>query len=493
MATVGRQSAISLLGAGTSAAAGVLVTVLLTRGLGQSQAGLVFAATSVFLVLESLGRVGADVGLVYFLSRQRALYAAVSRGTVRVALGPVLVISSGFGIVLFLVASPLALVIGGDPSQVTYLQVLALVIPFASLSNVALGGTRGLGRMLPTVVVERFGRSVLQLVLVGVGVLVGSGTAVVLGWSASYLPAAALSLLWLRRGLRHTRVLPGSGMIGGEFWRFTVPRALGGVAQVVLQRLDIVLVAALRGPADAAVYTAATRFLVVGQLASQALSNAVQPALSRALATGDLAAAKLLYQTSTAWLVLLVWPMFLSAAVFAPEVLALFGAAYVTGAPAMVLLSLVMLLATGCGFVDVVLIMAGRTSRSLINAVAALLVNIGLNVVLIPRIGLFGAAVGWAVAILVNNLVPLVQVKRSLGLHPFGRGVCISVVMTLLLFGLLPESVRLVTDSASATLLAFALATACYPVIVYRMREALGLERLAGLVSRLRGLLTGRL
>ena len=57
------------------------------------------------------------------------------------------------------------------------------------------------------------------------------------------------------------------------FWRFTAPRALANVAQIALQRVDIVLVAALPGSAAAAIYAVAGRFVVLGQLANQAISQ----------------------------------------------------------------------------------------------------------------------------------------------------------------------------------------------------------------------------
>ena len=43
-----------------------------------------------------------------------------------------------------------------------------------------------------------------------------------------------------------------------------------------------------------------------------------------------------------------------------------------------------------------------------------------LNLILILGYGMTGAAVAWSASILLNNLLPLVQVWRLIGLHPFG-------------------------------------------------------------------------
>ena len=94
---------------------------------------------------------------------------------------------------------------------------------------------------------------------------------------------------------------------------------------------------------------------------------------------------------------------------------------YDVASDVVVILSLTMLLATACGPVDSVLLMAGRSWLSLRNSIVALAVNVGLNVVLIPLYGIRGAAIAWAVAIVVRNLLPLVQVRRHLGLWPLTR------------------------------------------------------------------------
>jgi hypothetical protein len=180
------------------------------------------------------------------------------------------------------------------------------------------------------------------------------------------------------------------------FWRFTAPRSIASVAQIIIQRLDIVLVGIMKGPVDAAIYTAATRFLVAGQLGNAAISMAAQPQLTRLFAINDRAGANTVYQVTTAWLVLLTWPIYLLAAVFGPSVLAIFGRSYHAGSTVMLILALTMLFATACGQVDVVLITTGRSTWSLVNGLLAMCVNICVDLILIPRMGITGAAVGWA-------------------------------------------------------------------------------------------------
>ena len=115
------------------------------------------------------------------------------------------------------------------------------------------------------------------------------------------------------------------------------------------------------------------------------------------------------------------WPFYLMLAGFSPLLMGVFGNGYDAGSDVVLILSLTMLLATSCGPVDAVLLMAGRSWLSLRNSVVALAVNVGLDLVLIPLDGIRGAAIAWSIAIVVRNLLPLAQVHRHLGMWPSTR------------------------------------------------------------------------
>ena len=193
--------------------------------------------------------------------------------------------------------------------------------------------------MRPNATVELIGRPLVQFALVAlVAVLLGEGE---LGWAwgVGYVPAAAVAWWWWRGLSACATPLPPEPALSREFWRFTIPRALTGVVQAASQRLDIVLVAALAGPAAAAVYAAASRFIVVGQMGNNAISLAAQPPLSLALARGDRPEVNHIYQLSTAWLMIITWPLYLMLTVFGGLLLNVFGSGYGSGGAVLLVLS----------------------------------------------------------------------------------------------------------------------------------------------------------
>lgn len=487
MPTIARGGVLNLAGAGITAVTGVLLTVVVTRTFTKSDAGIFFALTSIFLLAETIARLGSGTGLIYFTARMRSLdRPEMIRAFQRVALTPVVIAALVGGLVLGIAAPVFAGMAGGNSATVRLgVIVLAVLLPVTTLSDVLMSATRGYGTMLPTVALDKIARPLVQVGLVAAAVAGGSVAMLAGAWAAPWVGSALLAAWWLHRLGRSSPRSPAPASAPApwrEFWRFSAPRAVNSLAQLAQQRLDIVLITVLIGPAPAAVYTAATRFLVVGQQVQQAISTAAQPRLAEVLAVDDRGSARTVYQGATAWIVLICWPLYLLCAVFAGEVLAVFGHGYAAGRPVIWVLSGAMLVATGCGMVDMLLNMGGRTSWTLANSLLSLTVMVTVDVLLIPRLGILGASIGWAAAIVANNGLPLAQLLVVLRLHPFGRATLAAAALSALCFGVLPGAVSLFLpgDLLAAGVSALA-GTAVFLAVCLRRRETLGLPSLRAL------------
>jgi O-antigen/teichoic acid export membrane protein len=363
-----------------------------------------------------------------------------------------------------------------------YIRVLAIFLPLAGVYTVAIAATRGFGTMLPNALIDRIGKSAAQTGAVAVVVVAGGGaTAIAIAWGAPMLLAFAAAMLWLRVLLRevltrdrrqHQPAATPLRKLAAEFWTFTAPRGLTGVFQVTIIWVGTLMVGNLRSTADASVYTASTRYLVAGSVVNLAIIQVIGPKLAELLSGNHSARARNVYQVATSWLMTLAWPMYLTLALFAPVLLRVFGHKFAPGASSLVILSVAMVVATGIGPVDMVLLMGGGSFWNLFNVVVALILNIALSLALIPQIGIAGAAVAWAAAILFNNVAPLLEVRAFLKVHPFGRGFPVVAGSALACFGGIGLLLRL---TMGATVPAFVLyglvATTAYVALLYRMRE----------------------
>lgn len=479
-----RGGALNLVGAASAGLMGLALVFAVAHAYPQQVAGAFFATTSLFVILNAVAGLGSDAGLLRWLPRRLAHDDhGAARRTVPIALVPVVVVACLAGLVLAVAAPALAGAIGGG--QITpMLRVLAIFLPVAAAHDAVLAATRGHGTMRPTVAIEKIFRQVTQVAGVLVASLVTTSPVVLaLAWALPYLAGLVVAVLWYRRiASRLGRGPADTRALAREFWAYTTPRAVAQICQTALQRADIVLIAALASPREAAIYTAATRFMVIGQLGTQAVQQAMQPAVSRLLALEDREGTARVFSGCTTWTVALTWPVHLSVAVAAPIYLSSFGHGYAgTGQYATVILALAMLLATGTGPVDVMLLMAGRSGLSLINNGAALVVDLALNAVLIPWLGVTGAAIAWAAALATRNILPLVQVKRLFGMTPTGAGLGLAAVSAFACFGALPLVTRL-TFGTTATLAGLVLGACCYAGLLWAGRSRLALTAFAALL-----------
>lgn len=487
-----RGSVLNLAGSGVAAIATLLTTVAVTRLTSQAEAGVFFVATSFFLLASALGQLGTNTGLVYFLSGSRARGELdKAAGYMRIASRPVLVVAVLMAIVVAAVAQPLGEVFSAERSEefARHVRIMAIFIPCAAVLYLALAGTRGLGTMKVNASVDQMARPLLQLGFVAVGIMVIGPDAAPGAWAAAYLPLAIGGWWWWRRLSTRSAPQATSSRLreARPFWAFTAPRALAGLAQVAMQRLDIILVGSLAGLSAAAIYAAATRFLLLGQMAARAVSLSAQPLLGEALARGDRSDAQQLYQASTAWLVLVAWPLYLVLIVFGSEVLTVFGPGYSAGDTALLILCSAMLVATSCGMVDMVLTMAGKSLWNLGNVLLAFVVNLGLDLLLIPQIGILGAAIGWASAIVAANLVPLTQIALAFKLHPFGGATLVSMTLAAGCFAGIPLVVDALVDTRTIAIsVGLGIAVLLYLAMMFLLRRFLALDVLAKALRRRR-------
>ncbi len=475
-------------------ASGVLtfaLVLVLTNGLGATGYGAFASAMGLFTILSRASEIGADTGLVRTVARLRARGRPQDiRPTILVALIPVLVVATLLGAALWVWAPELAEIFGkgeGSDRIADFARVFAFFLPPSAATLVALSGTRGFGTMVPSVMVDKLGRSALQPLLALAVVSAGMGTtAVALAFAAPLAIAFAAAFAWLMVLLRQAeRQASRKGLAGpsrptpelaSRFWRFTAPRGFAGIAQVVTLWLNTLLVGRLDSTNSAGIFNAATRYITAGLMVGVAIQQVLQPKLAELLALGDKRRANEVYQTSTAWLMTVVWPLYLTFALFSPTLLRVFGSGFKGGAGVLVVLGLVMLVATAVGTVDVVLLMGGKSSWNLYNTVFGLSLQIGLNLLLIPRYGVTGAALAWSSSILANNLAPLAQVWHFMGMHPFGRGFFRAAPAALLCYGGIGLAFRLLLGTSIPVFVGYhVVAGLAYLVLLVRFRNDLQL------------------
>jgi O-antigen/teichoic acid export membrane protein len=480
-----RGGLLNVAGSAFAGLAGFGFVVVMAHALGTSGAGAFFETVAVFSILTIVAQLGSPTALVRSIAQSLALERIADvRPTITFAMLPVAATSTALAAALFFTAPQLVgLVINGaDRSDAVFtLRCLAPFLPVAAVGGMLVTATQGFGTMVPNVVIGSFVRPLLRVAL-ALPLLWGAVAAryASITWSVPLAVGAAMGAYWIFRCMPRPRGAsdaPVSPSLWREFWRFALFLSIADTFEVVVLWLDVLLVGTLASSSAAGVYTAAGRYAVVGFMLLGTLIAALGPQVSTLMALREYDRARAVYQAASLWLTAVGFPIYLACVVFAPVLMGVFGTGFSTGATALMIIALAMLVNMATGPVRMVLIMGGHSGWTAFNDAVALVANVGLNLLLIPDYGITGAAIAWAASILITNIAPLIQIWALWRMMPFGAGFVPVSMAAVCCFGLLGLAVRAVAGTSPATFTAYAvIATLTYGVLLWLLRDVLQLD-----------------
>lgn len=490
-ASFARSGLLSLVGAAVSALLGFGLHLLLARTLGDRDYGVVLQVIAVFSIALSLGRFGMDTSAVWVCARTLSitrdrLYSAVSmmlRWTVAgCAVAAVAVSGAGWWLRSFG---------DSDAREVgTALLASAWALPFAGLVMVVLSASRGLGAIKPYVLLGSVGLPLVRISGAAMAAWLGwrvAGQSFVWAVAPAIVVVVALPVLRSQLRLARTADVAESEDLASrrEIRRYAVGRMISAVLEQGLLHLDIVLVAVLAGSAAAGVYGGAVRFVAAGLIAEAAIRVVVAPRFGALIQRREFGELGALYRISATCLVLLSAPVYFTLAAFAPAVLGWLGEEFTTGSTALVVLSMGTMVTLAAGNIHSVLLMSGRSGLAAANKAAALGMNVIANLILVPRIGIVGAALAWAAAMLLDAALATVEVRRYVGVSPQIRTVVYPLLIAGVTFGVPAAIVRMIAGpTTGAMVVAVGLSMGPYVAWCAVDRRRLGLSEFAGALRR---------
>lgn len=456
-----RGGLLGFAGAASSAVLGFVLTVVLARALGDSGTGIVLQAIAVFTIALSFGRAGMDSTAIWLLPR----LATGDPRQIRGALAFLLVVAAGIGSLIAVATSVVIGMIASDDDNTRQVaEVVAAItwfLPVAAVLLVALAATRGLGSVMPYVAIGGIGLPAARLAAVSaIAWTSGSLVAVAIAWAAPLPAALAVAVIVVSfQSARHERGIRERG----SWWPtrqarrvilgYAAPRMLSAGLEQAIFWLDVLIVGAILGSAAAGVYGGASRFIAAGLIVDTAIRVVVSPRFSVLIGQRRIADAQKLYRTAARWLVLFSGPIYLILAIHAPVVLGWLGPGFIEGGSVLVILSLGAIVTLMAGNIHSVLLMSGRSGWAAFNKVVVLAVNVVGNVLLLPVLGINGAAISWTASMLIDAGLASIEVGRFVGVRVDLPGVCYAIAVPALTVGVPALIIRAVWGSTTGSLL----------------------------------------
>jgi O-antigen/teichoic acid export membrane protein len=187
----------------------------------------------------------------------------------------------------------------------------------------------------------------------------------------------------------------------------------------MLTNADVLVVGLYLPPDKVGIYFAAAKTIVLVQFVYFSVKAVAGPRFSSLMADGDDEGLAQFAGQTTRWT---FWPSLaigLCALAAGELLLSLFGPGFTEGYAIMAVLFAGILIKASVGPGEILLSMTGRQNLCVLLYAVTLIVAIILNVVLIPRLGLSGAALAAAGAMAVEALLLHVAIRRTLGIVMF--------------------------------------------------------------------------
>ncbi len=258
-------------------------------------------------------------------------------------------------------------------------------------------------------------RPLLVLMLVGLAAAAGTQPSAQVGVAA--LAAATWAAAGLQYVLQHKQI--SDGLTAGprdydlRLWTtVSLPVLAMESFSLFMMNFDILVLEVFVEPEQIGIYFAAVRTISLVAFIHFAVSAAVMSRFSAAHARGDGEAIRSLLRQARKWT---LWPSalgILGLLVLGKPLLWLFGPEFTAGYPVMFILAIGILARAAAGPSQGLLVVTGHQNITAVVMFAAVVLNGGLNLLLIPQYGLTGAASATAAAFALEALTLFIVANR---------------------------------------------------------------------------------
>ena len=401
----------------------VVTAVALARLLEASQLGLYSMALSVANIGVAIAIFGLDAALVRYVAvlvarrDEKAVW-----GALQFSVGLGMTLSVLTGTLIFALAYPAAEVLFGEPGLAPLLQLTAVIVPLLTLSELLAGAIRGFKRMDYAALAQFIAQPVIRLILLAVLAVAGlTPIEAIVTFGLADLAASFILLYYLNRVFPLRRPLRDAVRDTRAITSFSVPVWLSDMMVKFHTNFQTLILGSLSSFAGAGIFTVVSQVTLISGQFSSSINVSAKPVVAELHDRSDMDEMNRLYQTANKWAVMVQLPVFLIMMLYPEQILLVFGQSFTDGAVALMILAVSSLILVGTGMGGIILDMGGHTRLKLLNSVLRLATFLALDLLLIPRWGVVGAAVAALAGESLVNLLRLGEVYYLFRLLPYNR------------------------------------------------------------------------
>ena len=399
-----------------------LFEFIVARNLGPDLFGSFFLGFSAIKIAEIVSTLGLHRGVLRFVAIfQSAGDVARTKGAILFSIRTTLVVSLILGIFMFMLSPFVSLHIFHKAGLASVFRLFALIVPFIAVTTILVFCTQGFKIMKYRVFVrELFEPGIRIIAVVFLFILGFKLNGAIFAFIASILLGTILALVYTKKSFpplidKSTRPIFESK----EILKYSWPLLLAEFFGLIIMWINILMIGYFKSSGEVGIYSASHRTALLGEVIFLSFNAIFSPITADLYYRKEHERLAHLFKLVNKWIFALNFPVCLLLVFFASDLLRLFGNRYLPGTMCLVLLGTAQLVNSALGSSGFLIMMSGKSRINLINNIFTALLNIGLNVLLIPAYGILGAALSFLASVIVVNLVMVVEVYALFRIHPF--------------------------------------------------------------------------
>lgn len=434
----------------------LLLQVLVSRLYGPQYYGIFVTGLLVCQITQIISGLGLQKGGMRFLAiaHDQQDYKMM-QDVIKTAVFFPLISGICIGAILYGLAPFLAFTVLKKAEMMGVLRQFSFAVPFFTILTISADLSRAFKTTQYAVMIQDLLFSMLQIVFFLTFHALGYGFSSVV---YSFVLATIVCSFWilflvkqqLQRFMSHlpTKHISAKKSILPKNWRpvlaFSLPLTLFGLLLIGSNFMDIILLNILADSSAVGEYAAAARWVMFFGMIAVSLELIFGPLMAGQLGLNRYDQVKVLYRASTRWGFFLTLPVSVFQLLSREPLMLVFGEEFLVHSHDILgILVVGSIFAALSGSAGMLLTISRHQYIELACLTGGLLVNLIMNLLWIPRYGLYGAALAAITTVLLTASARIVLINRVLKMHPFNIHLVAPTVVAffLIIGGLIVESI----------------------------------------------------
>ncbi len=430
LAVGAKGSAIAFILKIASAAIGFVNQVILARILGAGGVGEVILAITVVRISVHIAKFGMEETMMKFIP----LYIeqkddARLKGTILFSIRFCLVFSAIFMLLILLLSKFISVNIFHSEGLLKLMPVMVLAIPVWAIRDLIAGILKGykdaFRALIPELIVSPFFRVVIFLILILKGV---SPLYAVIAFVAGEVLSLTVSIKFLKDRLKELR--PAKKQCDKKKVLDVAHSIVFTSMSILLYtQADIWILGMFKSTETVGIYGVAAKLVLLVYFPIMAFAAVIPSLISLIHTSGDIKELRRVVSESSRWILSMSIPIMLILVLEGKFILGYFyGPAFEAGYAVLLILVLGQMIKAGAGLIGVILQMTGEHKVYMkINIIWGVL-NIILNILLVPRYGMVGAAAATAFCLSMVDIICIFIIHKRLSVLTLAKGLKFDII-----------------------------------------------------------------